>query len=111
MKAMKKSDFDKSKACTHFNLKVNRSEFIYTISFAYRPCIYAESKTNLYNLNSKEIYNHYFEGHHCPIYDAGIGRVREDILTDCKKCPFESYSNDTESKNSYTLMYKPIISI
>nr|XP_022289225.1 uncharacterized protein LOC111101163 isoform X2 [Crassostrea virginica] len=33
-------------------------------------------------------------GRHCPIYDEGIGRVREDFLTVCTKCPFVSYSND-----------------
>lgn len=106
-------NYGKSKACTHFNLKVNRSEStcIYTISIASRPCIYAMSKEKLFNLNSKEIHNFYFEGHHCPIYDAGIGRVREDILTVCTKCPFVSHSNDTLSKNNYILMYKPLISI
>ena len=57
------------------------------------------------------MHTHYFEGYHCPIYDEGIGRVREDILTACTKCPFEKYSNDTMSKNNYTLMYKPLISI
>ena len=68
-------------------------------------------KEKFYNLNSKEIHNHYFEGHHCAIYDAGIGRVREDFLTVCTKCPFEYYSNHTLSKNNYTLTYKPLRSI
>lgn len=105
------NELGKSKARTHFNLKVSRSEYIYTISFSYRPCIYAESKEKLYILNSKEINNHYFEGRHCPIYDEGIGRVREDFLTVCTKCPFVSYSNDPLSKNNYTLMNKLLISI
>nr|XP_022289117.1 uncharacterized protein LOC111101102 isoform X2 [Crassostrea virginica] len=33
-------------------------------------------------------------GHHCPIYDEGIGRIREDFLTVCTECSFVSYSND-----------------
>ena len=69
------------------------------------------SKEKLYDLNSKVIHNHYFEGQVCPTYDDGIGRVREDFWTVCTKCPFEYYSNDTQSKNNYTFMYTPLISI
>ena len=113
MKAMAKSamNIGKSTACTHFNLKMNRSESIYTISFAYRPDIYAVSKDKLYDLNSKEIHNLYFEGQYCPTYDEGIGRIRDDFLRVCTKCPFVYYSNDTLSKNNSTLMYEPLISI
>ena len=40
--------------------------------------------------HSKEIHNHYFKGHHCAIYDDGIGRVREDVLAVCANAHLNS---------------------
>lgn len=40
------------------------------------------------------IINFFPEGHCCPIYDEGIGRVVEDYSRPCPDCSFQYYSDE-----------------
>lgn len=38
-----------------------------------------------------------FEGHCCPFYDEGLGRVIEDFSRSCPNCPVQYFSDDYQT--------------